>query len=710
MSLPVPNIPPLPPIQPTETKNPSKSTITPQTPKYVGVTFRSSRIKYQARIYKGNKEYNLGLFDVSADAALAYDAVHRLVKFISRDPSNQKESLKEYEENKSQTDWIDMSDEEAKVFDSDKEKLNFLLPSEFMAARKKELIDRRMILSSDDNSRKSYPSLEELKLIVRKESIRIARVVLGASEGGSRRMTQRKKKKAQKTDEKSSAKKSTVSKDDDAEGGKSCGGKEPGPSFTTRTNESKKFSDQEAEARPVRNTTGVKAYENNDEFYESTGLGKPVPNPPKGKAKKKKNPFGPPPLVPVGKMARKKAMLEKTGHNADKPNRYFSNGKKTPDVENKDKLEENMTKGKKPSGFAALSDTGMPKVKGYMDRHVQNQDDLTTGDFRGRDEQMAMMNSFQQRPLNHDNGHSMMMMHQVMNDCNNGPVLNDCNIDPFFGRMQGALNNMSGENLASVKNNGALSTNCHTLPTEFSNEFIDQGDGFNEGLMGGRGRGKVREFDANFPGGGIDIGTCNGTGPYGVYNGMDSDFRPNITQDTFPNMDGNGGRGRVGMGGGGMFDETAEYQRMIFSRTMGQGDESRGFVDQMQGFDNMTGINQSNYFNSRGFPPDSQFHMQMGTSMSQSSMNMMRIAANNCSDPGSMEQNNYDSTRNQMFNPRTSGGGGSRFPFENRNVDSCDGFGHGYGSNGLDSYSNRSNVHFDGNNNDGNARTNFRGM
>lgn len=577
MSLPVPNIPPLPPIQPTETKTPSKSTIPPQTPKYVGVTFRSSRIKYQARIYKGNKEYNLGLFDVSADAALAYDAVHRLVKFISRDPSNQKESLKEYEENKSQTDWIDMSDEEAKAFDSDKEKLNFLLPSEFMAARKKELIDRKMILSNGDNSRKSYPSLEELKLIVRKESIRIARVVLGASEGGSRRMSQPKKKKAQKTDEKSSAKKSKVSKDDDNKGGKSGEGKEPGPPSTTRTNESKKFSDQEAEAMPVRNTTGVKAYENNDEFYESTGLGKPVPNPPKGKAKKKENPFGPPPMVPVGKMARKKAMLEKTGHYADKPKEYFSNGKKTLDVENRDKLEENMSKGKKNSGFAALSDVGMSEVKSYMDRHVQNQDDMNNGDFRGRNEQMVMMNSFQQRPLNYDNGSSMMMVPQMMNDYNNGPVMNDCNMDLFFGRMQGALNNMSGENLASVKNDGALSTNCYTLPTDFSNEFIDQGDRFNQALMGGRGRGNVREFDSNFPGGGIDIGTYNGSGPYGVYNGMDNDFRPKITQDTFSNMDGNEYRGRVGMGGGRMSDETAEYQRMIFSRTMGQGDESLGF-------------------------------------------------------------------------------------------------------------------------------------
>lgn len=124
----------------------------------------------------------------------------------------------------------------------------------------------------------------------------------------------------------------------------------------------------------------------------------------------------------------------------------------------------------------------------------------------------------------------------------------------------------------------------------------------------------------------------------------------------------------------------------------------------------MAGMNQSSFFNSRGVPPNSQFHMRMGTPVSQSSMNMMRMAANNCSDPGSLEQNNHDSTRNQMFNPTTSGGGGSRFPLENRDVDSYNGFGHGYGSNGIDSYCNSSNGHFDRNNNDGNTRTNFRGM
>ncbi len=123
----------------------------------------------------------------------------------------------------------------------------------------------------------------------------------------------------------------------------------------------------------------------------------------------------------------------------------------------------------------------------------------------------------------------------------------------------------------------------------------------------------------------------------------------------------------------------------------------------------MTRTTESNYFNSRRVPSDAQFQMEMGRSMSHSSMNMTMMAANNYGDPGSLGRNNCDSMRNQTFDPRTSGVGGSRFHFENRNVESnnVNGFGQGYCTGGLDAYSNRSNDHFQGSDYDGNTRNNF---
>jgi len=45
---------------------------------YHGVTFRSRRKKFQARLYRGCREHNLGLYDLAADAALAYDVGLRI--------------------------------------------------------------------------------------------------------------------------------------------------------------------------------------------------------------------------------------------------------------------------------------------------------------------------------------------------------------------------------------------------------------------------------------------------------------------------------------------------------------------------------------------------------------------------------------------------------------------------------------------------------
>ncbi|KAL7461616.1 hypothetical protein ACHAXS_002034, partial [Conticribra weissflogii] len=44
----------------------------------IDITHRLKRGKFQARIYKSNNEYNLGLYELAADAAFAYDTANRL--------------------------------------------------------------------------------------------------------------------------------------------------------------------------------------------------------------------------------------------------------------------------------------------------------------------------------------------------------------------------------------------------------------------------------------------------------------------------------------------------------------------------------------------------------------------------------------------------------------------------------------------------------
>ena len=154
----------------------------------------ASRDKYQARIYKGNKEYNLGLFEVAADAALAYDTAHRLVKKITSvtgGMGKEKETLAEYEADKDTPDWLDCDDEEAQVANGglDPDKLNFIKPQDYRDERARELEESK---DAGTQKHKNAPSINTVQMTVRKESIRVVKIIVGASDGGTNNYRARK--------------------------------------------------------------------------------------------------------------------------------------------------------------------------------------------------------------------------------------------------------------------------------------------------------------------------------------------------------------------------------------------------------------------------------------------------------------------------------------------------------------------------------------
>lgn len=65
---------------------------------------------------------------MSADAALAYDVAHRLVKKITAAHGKEKETLEAYEADKSRPDWLDYGEDTNANSGMDPDKLNFLRP------------------------------------------------------------------------------------------------------------------------------------------------------------------------------------------------------------------------------------------------------------------------------------------------------------------------------------------------------------------------------------------------------------------------------------------------------------------------------------------------------------------------------------------------------------------------------------------------------
>jgi len=148
----------------------------------------SSREKYQARIYKGNKEYNLGLFEVAADAALAYDTTHRLLKKItvSSNAGSEKEAMAAYDADSEATHWLDFDEEKAEEANScvDKDKLNFEKPQNYREERELEINESK---EASTQKHKNSPSETTVKMVVRKEAIRVVKVVIGLDEGSKKK-------------------------------------------------------------------------------------------------------------------------------------------------------------------------------------------------------------------------------------------------------------------------------------------------------------------------------------------------------------------------------------------------------------------------------------------------------------------------------------------------------------------------------------------
>ena len=212
-------------------------------PKYVGVTYRSNRVKFQSRIYKDNCEYNLGLFNLSTDAALAYDITHRLIAEIHdivdnelNDNASKKDcdanlsspcpteagadstnavrveiGLKKLDELESVSNspsealtWLDHDPKDVIVSSSDKEseRLNFYKPQDFYKARKKEIAKRKLKPSNKqlEESKKltgqviTYPDIDTLKMLIRRVVIRMAKVIIAATSDISGNNDAKKKK------------------------------------------------------------------------------------------------------------------------------------------------------------------------------------------------------------------------------------------------------------------------------------------------------------------------------------------------------------------------------------------------------------------------------------------------------------------------------------------------------------------------------------
>ncbi len=162
----------------------------------------SSRDKFQARIYKGNKEFNLGLFDVAADAALAYDVTHRLVKKITSSEmlGKEKETLESYEASKNiPPHWLEFGDTAVDESDvTETNKLNFSTQRDYLNSRADEISDNS---SSDGIKFLKCPIVEEVRSIIRSVAIRVTKTIIGAIDGGTNNYRKRCKSKKISMDE-----------------------------------------------------------------------------------------------------------------------------------------------------------------------------------------------------------------------------------------------------------------------------------------------------------------------------------------------------------------------------------------------------------------------------------------------------------------------------------------------------------------------------
>ena len=136
-------------------------------------------------MYRGSREYNLGLFDLASDAALAYDAAYRIAgsKVSREDGEEDGEGAKtdlftDIEQIKFALDWLDVADENT-VQDGDSSNINFKEPSQYRTARNQEIED-------NTSGKIDYPNFasidivkeEDLKVRIKKEILTLAKAYL----------------------------------------------------------------------------------------------------------------------------------------------------------------------------------------------------------------------------------------------------------------------------------------------------------------------------------------------------------------------------------------------------------------------------------------------------------------------------------------------------------------------------------------------------
>ncbi|EED90539.1 predicted protein [Thalassiosira pseudonana CCMP1335] len=154
---------------------------------YVGVTHRSRRGKFQARIYKNNKEYNLGFYDLATDAAFVYDTAYRMFSAeASQHPSvaaasaiseQNKPRLLETKAAKYVFDWLGIAKKDIKR-GKISERINFLSPSDFRSSRAREIAAR--LLDANANG-STYSTEHELREKAKKEVLAMAKLVSASS-------------------------------------------------------------------------------------------------------------------------------------------------------------------------------------------------------------------------------------------------------------------------------------------------------------------------------------------------------------------------------------------------------------------------------------------------------------------------------------------------------------------------------------------------
>lgn len=143
----------------------------------------------------------MGLFDVAADAALAYDVTHRLAKKVtsSQMQGTEKIILESYEADKKEfPHWLEFGETaEDENGGAETNKLNFSRQRDYMNDRVNEINDN---LSSGAKQYVNCPTVEEVRSIVRSVAIRVVKTMIGAIDGGTSNNRRRGKKKKKSLD------------------------------------------------------------------------------------------------------------------------------------------------------------------------------------------------------------------------------------------------------------------------------------------------------------------------------------------------------------------------------------------------------------------------------------------------------------------------------------------------------------------------------